>query len=388
MVRKKGITDEMIVEMYLSGMAVKDIAEKVGITPAGVSYIRNKHGIKAIREQSSGQPRKHKVNEDFFKVWSHDMAWVLGLFVTDGTVNKSVHSITFSQKDERILKVVARLMDADFVLATSAKTRTTPTLLINSREIKKDLEAMGITNNKSLSFPFPSVPDEFWPSFIRGVIDGDGNVDKHGYYVIITTASYGFAQGLLKVFSNWNLNPKIRSFISEHETKIYRVVIAGKNKVIYLSNIIYKNVSIYDNFIIYKRLYLSQHSEDPFIADDKRKVKAWIIENNEIIHVNNNRKSIKTYVSNTLINELRDVANANNTKINYLIEPIINQLINTSIKIKSEQMKPKDRVEFRTTFDKELVERMKLYKNANNMKLNEIIEYGMNQYLKGNENHN
>ncbi|WP_449441510.1 helix-turn-helix domain-containing protein, partial [Ureibacillus acetophenoni] len=90
--RNKDYSDEKIIEMYLSGMSVKEIADKVGITPSGVSYIRKIHGIEAIR--SSGQPRKHKVNEDFFKVRSHEMAWVLGLFVTDGTINKSVHSIT------------------------------------------------------------------------------------------------------------------------------------------------------------------------------------------------------------------------------------------------------------------------------------------------------
>jgi hypothetical protein len=62
-----------------------------------------KHGVEMNREQSSGQPRKHKVNEDFFKVWTHEMAWVLGLFVTDGHVNNQIHSIAFAQKDERIL---------------------------------------------------------------------------------------------------------------------------------------------------------------------------------------------------------------------------------------------------------------------------------------------
>lgn len=62
--RNKSITDGMIIEMYLSGVSVNEIAKKAGITPTGVGYIRKKHGIKAIR--TSGQPRKHKVNEDFF----------------------------------------------------------------------------------------------------------------------------------------------------------------------------------------------------------------------------------------------------------------------------------------------------------------------------------
>lgn len=322
--KNKGYTDDMIIEMYLSGMSVKEIAEKVGITPGGVGYIRNKHGIKAIRAQSSGQPRKHKVNENFFKVWSHEMAWVLGLFVADGTVHKATHTITFAQKDERILKVIAKYMDADYVLAPSGKTKTTPSLLINSREIKKDLELMGITNNKSMSLPFPPVPHEFLPSFVRGVIDGDGNVDKQGYYVIVTTGSCKFANGLLEVFKKWQLNTRIRSFESKQRTTIYRVVVSGKNELIKLADIIYKNVSSDSNFIIYKRVYLTQHTENPFIAEDTRSVMAWKIENNKIKHVSNNRKSIKTHISISLINRLKVIAKEKKTSINYLIEPIMN----------------------------------------------------------------
>lgn len=37
--RNKVFTDEMIIEMYLSGMSVNEIADKVGITPAGITYI-------------------------------------------------------------------------------------------------------------------------------------------------------------------------------------------------------------------------------------------------------------------------------------------------------------------------------------------------------------
>jgi hypothetical protein len=46
----------------------------------------------------------YQVNEDFLKIWSSEMAWVLGLFETDGNINKSVQRILFTQKDEEILK--------------------------------------------------------------------------------------------------------------------------------------------------------------------------------------------------------------------------------------------------------------------------------------------
>ena len=166
MPRKPGVTDDEIIRMYKSGMPYKEMEQIIGLTSRGIRNVMYKHGVEMNREQSSGQPRKHKVNEDFFKVWSHEMAWVLGLFITDGTVSSSVNSIIFSQKDERILRIIADFMDADYVLAPYGPTRKTPSLIINSKKIKTDLEKLGIRANKSLSVPFPAVPDAFLPSFI------------------------------------------------------------------------------------------------------------------------------------------------------------------------------------------------------------------------------
>ena len=123
----------------------------IGISDRAIRNVMYKHEIPMNREQYSGQPRKNKVNEDYFKTWSHEMAWVLGLFVTDGHVNKNIHSIYFSQKDERILKLIAKYMQADYILAATGPTKSTPTLIINSKMIKEDLAALGIVANKSLT---------------------------------------------------------------------------------------------------------------------------------------------------------------------------------------------------------------------------------------------
>lgn len=253
MPRKPGISDEMIIQLYENGTSTKEMVAITGLSDRGIRYVLKKHNVEM---RPVGQPRKHKVNEHFFKVWTDEMAWVLGLLVTDGHVNKSTHSIYFSQKDERILRLIAKYMEADYILAPFGKTKTTPTIIINSRIIKGDLEQLGITSNKSFTVKFPQVPEPFLPSFVRGVIDGDGWVQDRGYVMNVTTGSKDFANSLYLVFDLWNLRTKITTENTQSGKEIFRVWVKGKESLTRLANIIYSNCNETCNYK--KRERLSQ----------------------------------------------------------------------------------------------------------------------------------
>ncbi len=257
MPRKPGVTDDAIIKMYKSGTPFKVMTAEIGLTDRAIRNVLYKHNVEMNREQYSGQPRKHAVNEDFFKVWSHDMAWVVGLFLTDGHVHNDTNTVSISQKDERILKLVAKMMDADYVLAPFGPTKKTPTLLINSKVIKNDLGNFGILPNKSRNVPFPTMPDKYLPSFIRGVIDGDGWVQKTGYVMNITTASKSFADGLLNVFKSWNLRSEITEELTKNEKPVFRVWVKGKESLPILARIIYNNIDK-GQYVFSKRKLMSQ----------------------------------------------------------------------------------------------------------------------------------
>ncbi|MDN4607602.1 LAGLIDADG family homing endonuclease [Sporosarcina highlanderae] len=145
MARNLGMTDEKIIELYKSGLPYAQLISIIGLSVSGIKYVLKKNGIEL--DHTTGRPRIHKVNEDYFKVWSHEMAWVLGLIITDGTINKKVHSVYLAQKDETILRKVAILMGAEPRITAPTGTRTTPMLIINSNTIKEDLEQIGIKPN-------------------------------------------------------------------------------------------------------------------------------------------------------------------------------------------------------------------------------------------------
>ncbi|WP_077212988.1 LAGLIDADG family homing endonuclease [Bacillus dakarensis] len=139
-------------------------------------------------------------------------------------------------------------------------TRLTPTLIINSKVIKNDLENLGIVANKSLTVAFPPVPEEYLPSFIRGVIDGDGWVQRTGYVMNITTGSLLFAIGLYSVFEEWRLRTEITRTTSQTGNSIYRVWVKGKKDLPKLADIIYNTT--YDNYITYKKENMTRHKTE------------------------------------------------------------------------------------------------------------------------------
>ncbi|MDW0115462.1 LAGLIDADG family homing endonuclease [Sporosarcina thermotolerans] len=256
MSRNPGMTDEKIIELYKSELSYAELCSIVGLSASGIKNVIKKHGVEL--KHTAGRPRIHKVNEDYFKVWSHEMTWVLGLIITDGTINKKMHSVYLSQKDEEILRKVALLMGAEPRITAPTGTRTTPMLIINSKIIKDDLEQIGIKPNKSHSVPFPVVPTEYLPAFVRGVIDGDGWVQDRGYVMNITTASKLFAKGLYQVFKEWNLRTEITSEKTKSNNIVYRVWVKGKHELPKLATIIYDGSE--GLFIQHKKDRMSQHS--------------------------------------------------------------------------------------------------------------------------------
>jgi len=62
----------------------------------------------------------------------------------------------------------------------------------------------------------------------------------------------------------------------------------------------------HDDFIFYKRVYLSQHSKNPFIIEDNRQKKAWEIAGTQIVHINNSSKrSIKIRINRDILSKLK-----------------------------------------------------------------------------------
>lgn len=120
------------------------------------------------------------LNQDFFKVWSSEMAYVLGFFAADGCMIKNQrggHFIEFHITDKEILMAIRRVMGSNHKI--SVRTRNPNhkmgyRLQIGSKEIFNDLRILGMTSRKSLILQMPPVPQRYVGHFVRGYFDGDG----------------------------------------------------------------------------------------------------------------------------------------------------------------------------------------------------------------------
>ena len=92
------------------------------------------------------------------------------------------------------------------------------------------------------------------------------------------------------------------------------------------------------------------------------------------------RVKFRTNISESILESLRVIAAENNTHVNYLIESGLKNVLTVGIISFSKESRPKDRIQYKTTYDKELLEGLKEFAKKNNLFMNDVIEYSV-QYI-------
>jgi intein-encoded DNA endonuclease-like protein len=209
-------------------------------------------------------------NEDFFKKWSPEMAYVLGFFAADGCMIKNkrgAHFIEFHIVDKNLLIRIRKALNSNHKIATRKIKdgwKSAHHLQIGSKEIFNDLLFLGMTPNKSNSLIFPNIKEEYLSHFIRGYFDGDGNVF--------------LGKRSDRINRNWILQSGFTSgskeFIKELKIKLKKFAnIAGSTQH-YSSGAYRLCFSIKDSLKLYEFMYSS--NESLFLPRKKRIFEKYI----------------------------------------------------------------------------------------------------------------
>jgi DNA-binding CsgD family transcriptional regulator len=201
------LTQSQIETITSNNYTKSQIKEYLKISFPTVDVVCGKYGITPSRDQ-----RTYKPNDDYFKTWSNEMAYFLGLIVADGHVShkKNILMINLKQTDHQIIENLKTALAYNGPIYTINKKDGQPQacLTVSSREITKDLTELGLSGNKTYDFDWVvGMPKEHLTHFIRGVFDGDGciHINRETNNIVASlVGTYKLVQNVKRHYSEFS----------------------------------------------------------------------------------------------------------------------------------------------------------------------------------------
>lgn len=284
------LTKECLIKEYIeNNKSTCDIAKETGTDRRQVSRYLKRHNIKSrsfiesrrlaiLGGKLETNGKIHHLttykNEDYFKSWSKETAYVFGILYTDGNLYQNGNSkrISFTQKSielpEKILKLIgcdATIFKKEETIYNGIKSGELFHFTLNSGNMYDDLINLGMTPNKSKTMKFPSsIPDEFMSHFIRGCWDGNGSVSniKRSVNARIVSGSPDFIYSLRDRLEYFGIvEGKIYKDKNKEAYNLYYYGWRGRRLLSFIYNGSTEETRLnrkYDNYQLYLNLNTSQ----------------------------------------------------------------------------------------------------------------------------------
>lgn len=104
----------------------------------------------------------------------------------------------------------------------------------------------------------------------------------------------------------------------------------------------------------------------------------WKLVNGRLIQSKDTtRVEFRTNISKAVLNSLKKMADEHNSHVNYLLESGLKHVLAEDVIVFNKENRPKDRVQYKTTYDQELLEAVKEFAKKNHVFINDVIEYSV-----------
>jgi len=170
--RIKGIEEAVRMLYELGEMHIADIAKL---------FSTSRSNIKEILLEQSIELRTHKgqvthaVNETFFDIIDTEAkAYWLGFIYADGHVDDKCLQFGQLKEDRNHLEMLQESLGSDYKLISYSPNSIS--LCISRVYMARSLRRLGLKSRKSADLPWPPISQELECHFIRGFMDGDGNI--------------------------------------------------------------------------------------------------------------------------------------------------------------------------------------------------------------------
>ncbi len=122
--------------------------------------------------------------------WSPELAYAIGLIVTDGNLSKDRRHITMRSSDISLLKTFRSCLNLKNKIGISSNDsyakKPSYRVQFSNVQLYNWLLTIGITPAKTHSIGGVKIPDRFFQDFLRGHLDGDGSIltytDRYNTY--------------------------------------------------------------------------------------------------------------------------------------------------------------------------------------------------------------
>lgn len=243
-------TTPLIIKDYEDGLQIHAIAKKYHTSQETVSSILKENNI----EIRPAYKVTYSINENYFDtIDTPEKAYIIGMIASDGCVFCNRLQIVLQEEDKDILEKINSCLGSNRQLYYIERSKKNPnwknqySLIIVNKHIADQLKSIGLIENKSLSLEFPNViTDKLLPHFLRGLLDGDGFLEKKRYRVGYT----GTPMLLEEINNRINRILGINFYIHAEKCKnnsTSTMKISNKKDCINFLNYIYKDASIYMN---------------------------------------------------------------------------------------------------------------------------------------------
>ena len=187
--KKVPLRETNVIQDYLDGMAIKDLAEKYDRSHQSIGQFLRRQGIETEKRIQTKSP--YTLDEYWLdNLDCEEKFYFLGFFAADGfnETPKNRVRIKLQREDKYMLEKFKDLFqsnrdiqDSDYFNKTYNKIEYSSELYITSKYLCKRLEELKLPDNKSLILEFPDyIPEKFLHHYIRGYFDGDGSISTFG----------------------------------------------------------------------------------------------------------------------------------------------------------------------------------------------------------------
>ncbi|ARF12869.1 hypothetical protein [Sporosarcina ureae] len=104
----------------------------------------------------------------------------------------------------------------------------------------------------------------------------------------------------------------------------------------------------------------------------------WKLVNGKMIQTTDEtRIKFRTNISQEILQQLEDLSEEHDTYSNYLLENGLWNVLATGVIEYDKNLRPTDRIQYKTTYDKELLESVKQLAKDHKLFINDVIEYSV-----------